>query len=52
MRTSSGELSAGPRKTLTTISVEDSEIIFACKESFLYNGDVSWVKREGEKFGS
>ena len=37
-------------KTLTTISDEDIEIIFASKESVLYNGDVPWVKREGEEF--
>ena len=36
--------------TLTTISEEDKEIIFACKESVLYNGDTPWVKREGEEF--
>ena len=37
-------------KTLTTISDEDEEIIFACKESILFNGGVPWVKREGEEF--
>ena len=30
-------------KTLTTISEDDEEIIFACKESILYNGGTPWV---------
>ena len=36
--------------TLTTITDEDKGIIFACKESVLYNGSTPWVKREGEEF--
>ena len=36
--------------TLVTISEEDKEIIFACKESILYSGNTPWVKREGEEF--
>ena len=36
--------------TLATISEEDKEIIFACKESILYSGSTPWVKREGEEF--
>ena len=37
-------------ENLATISEEDKEIIFACKESVLYSGGTPWVKREGEEF--
>ena len=36
--------------TLTTITQEDKDIIFACKESVLFNENSPWVKREGEEF--
>ena len=36
--------------TLTTITQEDKDIIFACKESVLYSNSSPWVKREGEEF--
>ena len=36
--------------TLTTITQEDKDIIFACKESVLYSSSSPWVKREGEEF--
>ena len=36
--------------SLTTITEEDIEIIFACKESVLYSNSSPWVKREGEEF--
>ena len=36
--------------SLTTITEEDIEIIFACKESVLYSSSSPWVKREGEEF--
>ena len=36
--------------SLTTITEEDTEIIFACKESVLYSNSSPWVKREGEEF--
>ena len=36
--------------SLITISEEDKAIIFACKESVLYNAGSPWVKREGEEF--
>ena len=36
--------------SLTTITEEDIEIFFACKESVLYSSSNTWVKREGEEF--
>ena len=36
--------------TLTTITQDDKDIIFACKESVLYSSSSPWVKREGEEF--
>ena len=36
--------------SLTTITEEDIEIIFACKESVLYSSSSPWVKREGAEF--
>ena len=35
---------------MITITQEDEDIIFACKESVLFNENSPWVKREGEEF--
>ena len=35
---------------MTNITQEDKDIIFACKESALFNDNSPWVKREGEEF--
>ena len=33
--------------TMTTITQEDKDIIFACKESVFFNDNSPWVKRKG-----